>query len=86
MMLGVVGQVDRRFVVEVQGSRAVGVLAEFVEEGAKVGGFFGGFRGCDDFRLARGKGDDGLLLAAPRNGGLAVHEHMAGCGMLRCPI
>eukprot|EP00965_Chrysotila_dentata_P153532 5074262-Pleurochrysis_carterae.AAC.1 len=86
VVLGVVGQVDCRLVVEAQGSCTAGVFAEFIEEGSEVGGFFGCFRGCDDLRLAGGQGDGGLLLAAPRNGGLAVHEYMAGRGIPRGPV
>eukprot|EP00965_Chrysotila_dentata_P090534 2987414-Pleurochrysis_carterae.AAC.1 len=53
VVLRVVGQVDRRFVVEVQDSRAGIAVAEFVEQGTKVSGFFCRLRGSDNFCLAR---------------------------------
>eukprot|EP00965_Chrysotila_dentata_P113136 3738240-Pleurochrysis_carterae.AAC.1 len=65
VVLRVVGQVYRRFVVEVQGSRTRVAVTEFVEQGAKVSCFFRRLRGSDNFCLARRERDRRLLLATP---------------------
>eukprot|EP00965_Chrysotila_dentata_P066912 2215370-Pleurochrysis_carterae.AAC.1 len=65
MVLGVVREVDGRFVVQVHGGGVTAGLAEFVEEGAQVGRLFSRLGGCDDLCLARGERHRRLLFAAP---------------------
>eukprot|EP00965_Chrysotila_dentata_P135516 4480169-Pleurochrysis_carterae.AAC.1 len=76
MVLGVVREVDSRFVVQVQGGGVTAGFAELVEEGTKVGGFLSRFGGRDYLRFARGERHRRLLFAAPRDGSLSIHEDM----------
>eukprot|EP00965_Chrysotila_dentata_P012618 416288-Pleurochrysis_carterae.AAC.1 len=74
VVLRVVRHVNRRLVVEVQGSRAGVAVAELVEQGAKVSSLLCGLGGSDNLRLARRKGDCRLLFAAPRDRSPSVDE------------
>eukprot|EP00965_Chrysotila_dentata_P032345 1077890-Pleurochrysis_carterae.AAC.2 len=77
VVLWVEREIDGGFVIEIQRRRVLGVLAEFVEQRAQVGGLFGGFRRADDFGLTGRECHRRLLFAAPRDGGSSVHEHVA---------
>eukprot|EP00965_Chrysotila_dentata_P142521 4711412-Pleurochrysis_carterae.AAC.1 len=79
VVLRVVRKVDCRLIVEVQGSRAIVGLTEFVQEGTGLGR-------RDNLCFARGKRDGGLLFAAARDCRLAVHEHVAGRGVTGRPV
>ena len=78
VMLRVVRQVDGRLVVEMQRGRVARVFAELFEERSEIRGLFCSLGGCDDFCLARRKGDARLFLGGPRNGRLVVHENVSG--------
>eukprot|EP00965_Chrysotila_dentata_P212888 6187308-Pleurochrysis_carterae.AAC.1 len=87
VVLRVVGQVDRRFVVQVEGARIVIVFAELVEEGSQVSSLFGSLGGgCDNFSFTGGQCDGGLLLAAPCDSSLAVHEDVTRGGVPGGPV
>jgi len=86
VVLRVVGEINRRLVVHVDGRRAGRGKSELFKELPIVGRRFGGFGGGHNLRLAVGESDRGLLRGGPLDGAALPLDSVARCRASGGPV